>query len=425
MHHISQIELMAAQLKDLNAPITDVQLLAKIILTLPPSYRHFISAWESVPEASRTIAALTARLVNEEKMTKMYNNGAPDPADTAFFARNSPGAASSETSTTQEAYSAAGGSGSHRGGRGGYPGLRGGARGSRGNYRGPRGGNRTGLICHYCQKPGHHQDACWVKEHDESNGEAGRICHYCHKKGHVQAACHSKKRDEKNKTEAKTVRVKEEKQEEFSYTSSLCFMARSVIDWFADSGATAHMTDQRSFLTNFTTVPPGVWKVAGIGNTQLEVKGMGCVEIISVVNGKEHTGVLKKVLYVPGLGINLFSIGTVTAAGVQVIFDDNRVSFSRDGSVHLEGQRAGKTLYHLNLTATHHGQEPETVLAAVKTVSLPIWHQRFAHLNNKTLLKMAASDLVTGLNLASDCNNNKDQHTCGGCILGNNSTKPI
>ena len=37
------------------------------------------------------------------------------------------------------------------------------------------------------------------------------------------------------------------------------FDTRSNGDWFADSGATQHMTDQKEWLTNFVNVPDGSW----------------------------------------------------------------------------------------------------------------------------------------------------------------------
>ncbi len=88
MSHITAVECMANTLSDLDAPVSDLQVMTKITCTLPPSYRHFISAWDNVAEADKTIALLTSRLLKEECMTKMYNNGDPDPSDTAFFSLN-------------------------------------------------------------------------------------------------------------------------------------------------------------------------------------------------------------------------------------------------------------------------------------------------------------------------------------------------
>ncbi len=36
----------------------------------------------------------------------------------------------------------------------------------------------------------------------------------------------------------------QEEQKDDSYAASQCFASRSLFDWFADSGATQHMTDQ-------------------------------------------------------------------------------------------------------------------------------------------------------------------------------------
>ena len=57
MHHITEIETIANQLRDINAPVTESQIMTKIISTLPPSYRGFMSAWDSVPIADRNICS--------------------------------------------------------------------------------------------------------------------------------------------------------------------------------------------------------------------------------------------------------------------------------------------------------------------------------------------------------------------------------
>ena len=43
MSHISAVETMANQLKDLGVGIDETQLITKIIMTLPPSYGHFVN----------------------------------------------------------------------------------------------------------------------------------------------------------------------------------------------------------------------------------------------------------------------------------------------------------------------------------------------------------------------------------------------
>jgi hypothetical protein len=112
--------------------------------------------------------------------------------------------------------------------------------------------------------------------------------------------------------------------------------------WYADSGVTQHMTDNRGLLINFVPVKHDKWTVSGISEAKLSVVGQGDVNLQATVNERTLSGIMKGVLYVPGLGINLYSIGFATDAGVEVLFSNNTVSFSRDGEVIMEGRRSGK-----------------------------------------------------------------------------------
>ena len=132
MSHVAAIEQMAAHLKNLNAPISDVQVMSKILHTLPPSYRHFLSAWDNVSPADKTIKLLISRLVNEETRTKEFNDGAADPRDLAFFA----GQRAPQQPEPAHAFPAQGNG--QQGGRGGFRG------GFRRGQRGRRGGNHGG-----------------------------------------------------------------------------------------------------------------------------------------------------------------------------------------------------------------------------------------------------------------------------------------
>lgn len=98
-------------------------------------------------------------------------------------------------------------------------------------------------------------------------------------------------------------------------------------DWYADSGATHHMTDQRSTLHNFEPVELNTWAVTGIGGVKLFVEGKGDIHVISTVNGQTLRGTIKGVLYVPDIGTNLFSIASATSAGSKVLFVEETVCF--------------------------------------------------------------------------------------------------
>lgn len=110
------------------------------------SYRHFISAWDSVPFGEKNLASLTGRMLKEEKLTKMYDQAtATSTPDSAFLARRS---------LTYQQFTPAENSPKpyfNRVSRGSQSGFRGGYRGGRSQ----RGGGSSWRVCHYCKFPGH------------------------------------------------------------------------------------------------------------------------------------------------------------------------------------------------------------------------------------------------------------------------------
>jgi hypothetical protein len=309
MQHITAIEAIAKQLKDLGEPVPEIDIVNKIICTLPPSFRNFLSVWDSLQEDEKTVSLLTTRLLKEERTNKRFNNGKSDPADEAFFSPNSQSNAYRQRPQNYR--------GSQRGNRG--------HRGSRGGWRGQPDAKRRRMECHYCQE-----------------------------EGHFIANCRSRIRDEKQSHAHVAESKKDQKDHDFSLQSSIenrnvSFSVRSNLDFFADSGATSHMSDQQQFFDTLEMIDTETRTVSGVGGVSLPVRGRGDIRIETTVNGTTRTGLIKDVLYVPNLGTNLFSIGTATENGTEIHFNNNQVHFSREGVIFMVGQRAGRGLYHLNI----------------------------------------------------------------------------
>ena len=376
MMHVTEIETMAAQLNDVGASVTPIQVMTKIICTLPPSYRNFISAWDSVPAADRTIELLTARLLKEETMSRRGTGGERNEADVAFLTRHIVMQPAPEQQT-----------------------------GSQDNlntsWRGKsRGGSRSGrqrILCTYCHKPWH-------------------LAKVCRKRlRHEAAANGAAKETDKKDSSLLSKTDDSSEQKEHGYMSSSCFLARNFADWFADSGATRHITDQRSMLMNFTTVPRGSWTVSGIGGTTLAVDGYGDFNAVATVGDTENAIVIKKVLYVPHLGANLLSIAAETDLGSTVTFMDKKVLFKQGEKVEMTGERVGENLYHMAI-APYPTQLDEALLVTKETDPVDHWHQRLAHTNYSNIHKMASLQLVDGLNLPTP--NNAPSTPCNGCAFG-------
>ncbi|XP_063832148.1 uncharacterized protein LOC135081358 [Ostrinia nubilalis] len=68
---LSNVEEIVTRLKTMKEEISEKMVVTKIIMSLPSSYKHFVSAWESVPESEQTISNLSARLLVEEESCKV------------------------------------------------------------------------------------------------------------------------------------------------------------------------------------------------------------------------------------------------------------------------------------------------------------------------------------------------------------------
>jgi hypothetical protein len=203
--HIQKLSNTADKLKERDQPLSDIQLVSKALATLPETYRIVRSVWAAVPAADRTLDHLLQRLLCEESVVKSYQR---------------------TEAPTEEAF-AAGGGGRGRGrGRG-----RGYLHGTRGGYVDKKSKGQYGADydsrprCGYCNKPGHEVKNCYKK-----HGYPGP-------KG--------------DNTPGKAL------------MSSSKSDPRSVHAFFADSGATKHMCDQKVFFVTFTPIEPGNRTVSG------------------------------------------------------------------------------------------------------------------------------------------------------------------
>ena len=286
LSHINRLATIAEELRNLNCPVAPQQVVQKIVGTLPPSYRTFQSAWLLRPAAEQTVENLTTGLLGEEIMNNCRNGGEPDPTDVAFFAARAP-QTSKTTGQSDHGLSA-------RGKRGGFSRGRGNSRGHRGRGHHNFGGHKGGQ---------NHNNSS-----DQSNDQRGQvICFNCEKPGH-KAYNYPEKRNEERK-QARDESFNKNRKSFRCISASFCLMAQPSSQWLADSRTTHHMTGQRSFFTTYREIPPGTWKVNGIGGVELLAKGIGFIDITAVVNGGKLCGELREVLYVPGIGASLFSIG--------------------------------------------------------------------------------------------------------------------
>ena len=111
---------------------------------------------------------------------------------------------------------------------------------------------------------------------------------------------------------------------------------------------------------------------------------------------------IRKVLYVPGLRTNFFSITTATDLGWKVTFVDTHVNFvSQLGDVTMTGERVGRTLYLLNFQFRRQEKDESDVAFPSSTLpGISTWNRRLAHTKYKTILEIVSTNAVDGLKLA-------------------------
>ena len=177
----------------------------------PKDYRIIRSIWAAVPVADRTLNHLLQRLLTEETVVKSYKKN--DAAVEAAFASSS------------------GAKGGYTHGTGGYPGTRG--RGGRGKPFGIKGGFVDKGSTQHVAQPG-----------------SRPFCDHCKRQGHIMEKCYQ-------------LHGYPGQSEAAALVSTHTFDPRSIFSFYADSGATKHMCDQRQFFENITAVDVGKWLVSG------------------------------------------------------------------------------------------------------------------------------------------------------------------
>ena len=232
-------------------------------------------------------------------------------------------------------------------------------------------------------------------------------CTYCKIDGHSWQSCFKLKRD----NEAKKNKPREQAHMAFerSYHLYQQYLPTSEMNrWIIDSGATSHMTHTKALLSNYEEFDEPLEILVGDGE-YVEAMGQGYL----FYRGEEPR-VIKRVLFVPRVPANLFSVKAAVKDGFKISFEEERVSVNHAGQklpAYYDGCLFIVELRILSITQLeqHH---------AMTAYPLESWHARFGHCGINLLKRMKEKNMVEGLEIGESPNQ------CEDCMQGKSCRKP-
>ena len=276
----------------------------------------------------------------------------------------------------------------------------------------------SSLVCDFCSLPGHAQATCirYLRSKDEASKDAQEK---------------RKQRGKNNKNKAKSTpaaAAAQETEPEFAGQASVRAPSTSTTPedtthllWTADTGATSHMTPHKHWLRNYTPLRVPV----RLANNQIVYsEGVGSVVFAPEVKGECVRKVeFSRVLHVPALGSNLFSVLYLTRQrGFIVHIYSERMNFDHSGhTLFCAAINTSNTAY---LTGQVVPAFDSALAASSSTLPLDesLWHRRFAHVHMERIRDLLKGDMVKGIKLESQ---QRADPICEPCLAGKLNAAPF
>lgn len=261
---------------------------------------------------------------------------------------------------------------------------------------------RTEKLCYFCKQPGHFRKHC--KKLQSMKNTCGDEKKQQHRKDDNHRGGNPKAKQAHDAAGA-------------GAGGSVCFMAGDAMPdcWVIDSGATRHMTSDRSFFKSMDDSDNSRVTLADGNKTKVCGVGEG---VVFGENGRgERVEVtLKNVLYVPGLDGGLISVSQLAAKGFVAKFGASSCEIlNANGESVVVGDKVSN-LYRLRIhdrslkvSGEHHERCQHT------------WHRRTGHRDPDVLRRIEADELVSGFDL-HDCG---ARIVCECCLKGKLARKPF
>jgi len=280
-------------------------------------------------------------------------------------------------------------------------------------------GKKT-FSCYTCGKSGHFAKDCY-------QSKTKKKCTYCKKSGHTIEECYSKKK-EQSSGDGVQLLISELKSDPQSNSDNVAQANSAVVDnsstrlkalfrmWVLDSGATHHLTNDRTQMFNIRKLENPIRLTIANGST-VYINEIGSVKFIAEDSGKEIS--MHDVGYAHGLAANLISLIKITEGGATINFTEKNATISRNNKVILKISKK-ENLYVIAQRAKLNLAAPIVEDKQVLDESLALWHNRLGHLSLTGVKKLAEGNSVCGLEKLKVTTKDISIHkaVCEGCVYG-------
>jgi hypothetical protein len=262
--------------------------------------------------------------------------------------------------------------------------------------------------------------AASAKGKQSGHQRSGRpYCTHCNKAGHVMDTCWTlhpdlrKQRQQSNSEYALAVTV-----------SNSCCSANSATAtpgvglWHVDSGASSHLTGNRTWFTELHQCQPVTVTVADHGTLTCAQRGT------VVLNTQRGRITVRNVLFVPSLGVNLLSVSAIVNAGMRVRFTKGGCSIRTSRNKLIVQATAHNNIYSVQ-AAPHASEAAYSVTSgSSEPLNWTTAHARMGHLNPKAMQAMLDKQMAIGLT-APAAGSAADIDHCAGCLAGKSHRQPF
>ena len=278
----------------------------------------------------------------------------------------------------------------------------------------PQGSNNsTALAARVRGRGGHfHRNRTDTRRQQSYRRTTEVVCWNCQKRGHKAFECRSGRRNQRRTNrrpanEQPSARIAEAYAANHHPAQSEGFEVKDETTFLIDSGASCHITNDRSLFTEYVPLEQSREVTLGDSST-VRALGRGVIEI-TVRRGHRNVNLrLEETLHVPKMTCNLISLGQLLDKGFRCTVRSEGMLLSR-GRTKLFAERQS-ALYKFNASA----RVPVTSLAAtsvteVSPISLKQAHRTLAHVNKEKVRQVL---LRTGIPFVDDMTD------CTSCMQG-------